>query len=154
MTDRPITAIQEDYLESILFLAEEEGLVRSRDIASRLKAHKSTVSNTLRSLADRGLVDMERYGYVTLTERGRAIAKQVAYRHRQLKSFLQNMLLLDETAAEVNACRMEHGIDTEVVERLALFADYIGQCPEGAPHCFSKFCKAIGYDLTVIKKDS
>jgi DtxR family transcriptional regulator, Mn-dependent transcriptional regulator len=144
--------VQEDYLEAILFLAEEGGPVRSRDIAERLGTHKSTVSNQLRNLVGMELVSMERYGYVALTNRGRTIAEQVAYRHRQLKTFLQDTLLLDEATAEANACRMEHAVDIEVVERLARFVELINACPDDARFCFRRFRDEIsghGQDATV-----
>ncbi|PID78993.1 hypothetical protein CSB20_12365 [bacterium DOLZORAL124_64_63] len=146
MSETPVTATQEDYLEAILFLAEEEGgqaAVRSRDLAKRLNTHKSTVSNTLRVLVDKELIDFEPYGGIRLTEKGRSIAERVAHNHRLIMAFLQNTLLMDPQKAEENACRIEHVVDAEVVERLALFSRHIGNCPDSAGHCFSRYSSHI-----------
>ena len=39
------------------------------------------------------------------------------------------MLKVDESAAEDNACRIEHHLDPEVIEKLVRFVEFIGLCP-------------------------
>lgn len=146
MAETQVTSTQEDYLEAILFLSEEseEDLpVRSRDLAERLGTHKSTVSNTLRVLVDKNLIDFEPYGGIRLTESGKIIAERVAHSHRLITAFLEKTLLMDPVAAEENACRIEHVVDAEVVERLALFSQNIGHCPSDAGHCYHRYYSLV-----------
>jgi DtxR family transcriptional regulator, Mn-dependent transcriptional regulator len=116
-----VTPVLENCLESILQLSTRNGAARVRDLAQTLAVHKSTVTATLRSLANRELVHYSAYEQATLTDRGRQIAEQVARRHDRIRRFLIEALGVDERTADSNACRMEHVMDAEVLERLDRF---------------------------------
>ena len=60
----------EDYLESILVLSKKGGGVRSIDIATRLGVSKPSVSHAMKLLREDGYIAMDRYGTVTLLEKG------------------------------------------------------------------------------------
>jgi len=126
-----LSAVLEDYLEAMAHVAAEKGVARVRDIAAALSVHKSTVTGALRSLSEKGLVDYAPYEIATLTPKGQEIAGRMAHRHEVIRSFLVEVLSLDEGLAETNACRMEHDLDREVLERLRLFAEFVKRCP----HC-------------------
>ncbi len=134
-----LSATQENYLEAIARLAAEKGAARARDIAEALSVHKSTVTAALRSLADRGLINYAPYAVATLTPKGRRIAQRIVRRHEVIRSFLTDVLLIDERIADANACRMEHVLDKQVLERLRLFADFVKECPRTGPDWLEKF---------------
>lgn len=67
----------ENYLETIWMLVREHTVARSKDIASRLNVKRASVTGALRALKDRGLVNYEPYGFVTLTREGSEIARRV-----------------------------------------------------------------------------
>ena len=67
----------EDYLESILVLSKKGGGVRSIDIATRLGVSKPSVSHAMKLLREDGYIAMDRYGTVTLLEKGAEIANQI-----------------------------------------------------------------------------
>ena len=114
MTDpRAVSASMEDYLEAIFRLIAEKGAARVRDIADLLSVHRSTVSWTLKGLAEKGLVNYSRYEITTLTTLGEKIAQDVCRRHEIIGRFLTEILGVDGDAAEANACRMEHVISDE-----------------------------------------
>jgi DtxR family transcriptional regulator, Mn-dependent transcriptional regulator len=125
----PLSSAMEDYLEAIFHLEKERRVARVRDIANRLGVKMSSVTSALRTLSSRGLVLYDPHQYLTLTERGLVKAREVVRRHRVLKSFLSTVLQTDDGTAEENACRMEHHLDPEVVERLVAFVDFIQMCP-------------------------
>jgi len=125
----PISATLEDYLEAILALSRDDGEARVRDISERLSVHKSTGTAALKTLADKALVVHEPYGGVALTAAGRHIAVRVAHSHDVVKAFLKDVLLVDGHTAEANACRMEHVMDKDVLDRLARFAQFVRECP-------------------------
>ena len=131
----------EDYLETIFLLIREQAVARSRDIASRLKVNRSSVTGALQSLAERALVNYEPYGYVTLTPAGAETAQKILRRHEVLRDFLVKVLSIDAAEADANACRMEHAVSKTVVERLVDFADFVETCPRAG----AKWIHGFGY---------
>lgn len=121
----------EDYLECIFKLVQENRVARSKGIAERLGVNRSSVSGMIQNLAERGLVEHERYGYITLTAAGSKIAREVARRHDALREFFVQVLKIDETEADEAACRMEHAVSKRVLERLTTFAHFIETRPDG-----------------------
>lgn len=115
---RPVSLAQEDCLEAVLRLQQVQGTARVRDLSAALGVHKSTVVATLKRLAAQGLVTHERYGLVTLTPAGAAIAGRTGARHELLRDVLTKFLLLDPAAADANACRLEHALDAAAHQRL------------------------------------
>lgn len=131
-----ISAAQEDYLEAILALEAEHGRVRVRDLAERLAVHKSTVTAALKTLKEKALIEYEPYGRITMTRAGRRAAERVSADHAVVKSFLTNVLLIDGVTSEENACRMEHVVDRDVLNRLVAFAAFMER---GGADCMERF---------------
>jgi DtxR family Mn-dependent transcriptional regulator len=127
---RAVSAVQEDYLEAIAELGAHAEPARSRDIAARVKVHKSTVTAALRALAAKGLVSYSPYTAVTLTDSGRRVASQVCRRHRLLRRFLDESLGMGEAAADATACRLEHAVDRDVVDRLVRLGEFLESSAE------------------------
>lgn len=126
---RPLTSAMEDYLEAIYHLEQERRIARVRDIAKRVGVKMSSVSSALRTLAGRGLVRYDRYQYITLTDEGAAAAKEIVRKHEALKRFLVRILDIEETIAEDNACRIEHHLDPQVIDRLIRYVEFTDMCP-------------------------
>ncbi|MCK4276827.1 MAG: metal-dependent transcriptional regulator [Phycisphaerae bacterium] len=137
----------EDYLEAILELSAQGQVARVRDIAKRLGVSMSSVTAALRALSKRRLVNYDPYEVITLTDRGRAAAQQVRQRHQVIRSFLTEVLHLDERRADANACRMEHGVDDVVLSRLSKFARFVQESQfweQGVSEAFEKYCLETG----------
>lgn len=124
-----LSASLEDYLETILELEDQQKVARVKDIAEKLGVLRGTVSGTLKTLAEKNLIHYEPYSFITLTSKGARIAEEVRRRHAVIKDFLKNVLLMDDEKADENACRMEHAMDQEAIDRLVQFIDYIQYCP-------------------------
>ncbi len=121
MLDNKLSSSLEDYLEAILALTKDRPFAHANQIAEYLRVAKSSVSWALGQLAKKGLVNYKPYEAITLTEKGRKRAKQVAHRHEDIKRFLMEVLAVDEVTAQENACRLEHVIDHEVLLRMKQF---------------------------------
>lgn len=119
----------EDYLEIILELENKNKVARVKDIAEGMGVLQGSVTGALKKLGERGLINYEPYNYITLTREGKTIAKEITRRHEIIKQFLSDILQLDNDAAEANACRMEHAMDKEAIDRLVEFINYINRCP-------------------------
>ncbi len=122
----------EDYLEAIYHIVADKQAARATDIALRLKVQNSSVTQALRTLKERGLINYAPYDIVTLTAAGERVAAQVAERHSALRDFLTRVLLLEEETADRNACRMEHVVDSILMERLLAYLDFLDHCPLGS----------------------
>jgi DtxR family Mn-dependent transcriptional regulator len=107
----------EDYLEMVSFLADE-GTVRVTDIAARLGFSKPSVHAAIKSLDERGLVEHERYGSVSLTEKGQSLAREIRERHNLIKNFLVTALGVGTDTAEKDACKMEHILSEETLVKM------------------------------------
>ena len=110
----------EDYLEAILMLREQLGKVRSIDIVYKLGYSKPSISIAMKKLREKGLVNMDADGYITLTDEGLKIVRHTYTRHKVLTSFFENIGLNPRTA-EDDACKIEHDISEETFKRLREF---------------------------------
>ena len=134
----------EDYLETIYHLEKESRVARAKDIAERLGVSRASVTGALKTLGDKGLINYEPYSYMTLTKQGQGIASEIDRRHHVLKGFFQDFLQLDPEVSDANACRVEHAMDTEAVNRLVDFLDFLEECPRTGPEwleSFDNYCR-------------
>ena len=84
-----ISETTENYLKEIYLLIEKHDYARVSDIASNVHRSLSTVSGAIKRMADEGLLNYERYGKITLTEKGRDYAENVVSNYHLLAEFLQ-----------------------------------------------------------------
>ncbi len=110
----------EDYLKTILLLQMANGGVRSSDVAKELKVSKASVCNALKRLQARGLLTMDPDKLIRLTGPGREAAQKVLERYIVLKRCL-NFMGVDPQIAREDACRMEHDVSPETIERMRHF---------------------------------
>jgi DtxR family Mn-dependent transcriptional regulator len=107
----------EDYLEAVYRLSLENPHVHAVQIAQQLSVSKPSVTKAVAILRAAGLIAQEPYGTLRLTEKGRLRAKEIYSRHRMLKDFLTLVLGVDGETAEADACRMEHVISPQTLEK-------------------------------------
>lgn len=107
-------------MKTILTLSQS-GPVRSVDIARELRVTKPTVSESLKALETEGYVTRTGARAVGLTDKGMAVAKEIAGRHDSLFGLLTS-LGVDEQTASRDACSMEHCISAESCEALLRLA--------------------------------
>ncbi len=118
-----ISASGQDYLEAILDLYLDKGHIRSIDISEKLGVTRPSVNRAINVLKNNGLVTHEKYSDINLTNQGMRLAKAVKSRHLVLKKFLNEVLHVDEKTADEDACKMEHNISLETLEKLQNFVD-------------------------------
>ena len=107
----------EDYLESMIILKEKNGYIRSIDIATFLGVTKPSVSNAMKRLREEGYIEMNRSGFITVTEKGMEIADKIYTRHKKLTDFFV-ALGVNEEVAEDDACKIEHDLSDETFEAI------------------------------------
>lgn len=118
---KPLSTNMEDYLRTIHVLKTRRGSVRVKDIAENLGITMPSVCSALKNLEGQGLVNHERYDRVILTGKGERVAADMVYRHRVIRDFLHDVLGIDHSIAEKDACGMEHSISPETLQSLIQF---------------------------------
>lgn len=102
----------ENYLETILILQERKGEVRSIDIVNELEFSKPSVSIAMKNLRENGYIQVNKDGYISLTESGLKIAEKMYERHKFISQCLKKIGVDPKIAVE-DACRIEHVISEE-----------------------------------------
>ena len=105
------------YLESILILQKKNGAVRSIDIVEHMNYSKPSVSRAVGLLKAEEYIIVDKNGYITLTEKGKAEAEKIYERHDVITRFLINLGVSEENATE-DACKIEHVISDESIEAI------------------------------------
>ncbi len=126
---KEITASLEDYLEAIYQILQESPVARVKEISRRLQVTNASVVGALRHLREQGLVEQEPYGYIHLTEQGEKLAREISSRHQALKEFFQEVLELGEELADGDACRVEHSLSPETIERIIILGEFFKRNP-------------------------
>ncbi len=112
----------EMYLESIYLLCKTKGSVRSIDVAEHMNYSKPSVSRAVHSLKNSGYINLDKEGYITLTELGQKTAENIFERHTVLTNTLISLGVDKETASE-DACRMEHIISDTTLEAMKKYLE-------------------------------
>jgi len=134
-----ISSSLEDYLEGILIIERTQPVARVKDVAALLKVKSPSVNESLQKLSRKGLVRHQRYGSVELTPQGRELAKKVYRRHTTLKKFFNDVLGVAEARAEEDACKAEHHLSAQTIERMVQLITFIERCPQKRPDWLRNF---------------
>ncbi|MCD4706322.1 MAG: metal-dependent transcriptional regulator [Candidatus Sabulitectum sp.] len=121
----------EDYLETIQSIVAIKGAARPSDIARLRNVAASSVTTALRNLSKNGLVNHAPYDVVTLTPEGDRLASGIARKHAVFKEFFMSVLGINEDTSDECACRMEHIIPDDVLERLVEYLSFAKACQFG-----------------------
>lgn len=117
------TESMEMYLETIFVLETNHGHAHSVEIAKKLGVSKPSVTKAMRQLKDKGYINKETYGSITLTDEGRALSKSVYRRHKQISQYLVHSLGISSDEADRNACRMEHVLTDEMQQAIRAYLE-------------------------------
>lgn len=112
----------EMYLETILVLSKQQPAVRAIDISEHMGYSKPSVSRAVGLLKNGGFIEVDKDGFITLTEVGLAVAGKIYERHTLLTQFLVQ-LGVDPDIASDDACKMEHAISDASFEAIKRHAE-------------------------------
>lgn len=134
-----LTGSLEDYLETIYLLIQERRFARVRDIAKARGVKAGSVTPALKRLADLELVHYEQREYIELTARGEEQARRVFARHQLLTRFFREVLQMPAEAADAEACKLEHSLSNQAMDRLVRFFEFLAICPHRPPALLEAF---------------
>lgn len=119
--EKQISASLEDYIMTIFEIIQEKKGVKAIDISRRLGVGRSSVTDALKNLAQKNLVNYNPYDVISLTKEGEKIAADIVRKHKILHNFFENTLVLSSQEAAKNACKMSHAISEEAFEKFVQF---------------------------------
>lgn len=109
---KKLHASGEDYLEAVLMLQKQKGMVRSIDLARHMGFSKPSISHAVATLREGGFLTVDEDGHLHLTDAGREVAEKIYERHQFFTAHLIE-LGVAPVQAEQDACRLEHVISEE-----------------------------------------
>lgn len=109
---KKLHASGEDYLEAVLMLQKQKGMVRSIDLARHMGFSKPSISHAVATLQEGGFLTVDEDGHLHLTDAGREVAEKIYERHQFFTAHLIE-LGVDPVQAEQDACKIEHVISEE-----------------------------------------
>lgn len=121
----------ENYIKAIYQLAQKtEGGVTTSAVSEALGTKAATVSDMLKKLGERKLINYKRYQGVTLTAKGQSLAVDIIRKHRLWEVFLTEKLDFRWDEVHDLAEELEHIDSSELINRLE---HYLGN-PKFDPH--------------------
>ena len=127
------TLAEENYLKAIYKLSLIAENVSTNQIAAELATKASSVTDMLRKLADKLLINYTRYQGVSLTQTGEKVAVNIIRRHRLWEYFLVEKLHFKWDEVHEMAEEMEHISSNELIDRLDEFMGFPTRDPHGDP---------------------
>jgi DtxR family transcriptional regulator, Mn-dependent transcriptional regulator len=129
-----LSTVAQDYLK-VIWTAQEwsREKVSTKLLAERIGVSASTASESIRKLADQGLVDHEKYGAVTLTDAGRRAALAMVRRHRLMETFLVQELGYSWDEVHDEAEILEHAVSDRMLDRIDAKLGHPTRDPHGDP---------------------
>ncbi|MBN1689488.1 MAG: FeoA domain-containing protein [Dehalococcoidia bacterium] len=121
----------EEYLEALYKRQVKERPVTTSALASDLGVSQPAVTDMLRTLVSRGLVDYRANKGATLTKTGEERALAVIRRHRLWERFLTDVLGMQWDKVHEEACRLEHATSPDIEKGLSELLGDVETCPHG-----------------------
>lgn len=125
---------EENYLKAIFKISEDHsGEAGTNELATDLSVKPASVTEMLKKLKEKKLVNYEKYGKIQLTKTGKTLAIDVVRKHRLWETFLYDKLGFNWDEVHEIAEEMEHIRSKKLIEKLDQFLDFPKYNPHGDP---------------------
>jgi len=125
---------EENYLKAIFKIsAKESDGVSTNSIAEELNTKASSVTDMIKKLSDKKLVNYKKYQGVKLTKKGKDIAVSIIRNHRLWEVFLVEKLNFKWDEVHDLAEELEHIKSEKLTEQLDTFLEFPKYDPHGDP---------------------
>jgi DtxR family Mn-dependent transcriptional regulator len=134
-----------DEILELAWLIEEEGSHSLSELAAcagddfEVQLEAARTAGTLKSTDD---------GKFEITSIGRERAREVTRRHRLAETLLTQILEMDESQAESDACRFEHILSPEATDSVCTLLGHPPTCPHGKPIPRGRCCEVFRKELS------
>ena len=125
---------EENYLKAIYHLSKDEnGTVSTNALSESLNTKAASVTDMLKKLADKALINYEKYQGVTLTSAGKEKAIHIIRKHRLWEVFLVDKLNFKWDEVHDLAEELEHIHSEKLINELEEFLNFPETDPHGDP---------------------
>ncbi|MGB3143381.1 MAG: metal-dependent transcriptional regulator [Maribacter sp.] len=129
-----MTLSEEDYIKTIYHLSEtDKTSVSTNAIAEQMHTKPSSVTDMIKKLSDKSLVNYKKYKGVSLTDDGRKVALAIIRKHRLWEVFLVNTLKFSWDEVHEVAEQLEHIKSEALIDKLDSYLGYPKVDPHGDP---------------------
>lgn len=129
-----MTLSEEDYIKAIYHLGKVRNTsVSTNAIAAQMETKPSSVTDMIKKLSEKKLVNYRKYQGVTLTEKGKKAALSIIRKHRLWEVFLVEKLNFSWDEVHEMAEQLEHIESEKLVDRLDKHLGYPKYDPHGDP---------------------
>jgi DtxR family Mn-dependent transcriptional regulator len=127
------SATEENYLKAIFRFSANGEMVGTNTLAKYLQTTPASVTDMVKRLSDKALVEYQPYHGVRLLEPGATIALKIIRKHRLWEVFLVNVLNFSWDEVHDTAEQLEHVDSNQLVDKLDAFLGYPKFDPHGDP---------------------
>jgi DtxR family Mn-dependent transcriptional regulator len=128
-----LTQAEENYIKSIYHLQQSDGSVNTNELATMLGARPASITDMLKKLKAKKLLQYEPYKEFCLSGQGKKIALGIVRKHRLWEYFLVEKLQFGWDEVHEVAEELEHVSSKKLVEKLDAFLNYPHFDPHGDP---------------------
>lgn len=129
-----LTSAEENYLKAIYHLSEggKKG-VSTNDVSAAMKTKPASVSDMLRKLGEKEVIEYRKYYGLHITEEGKKLALQTIRKHRLWEVFLVEKLKFSWDEVEEVADELSHVKSRVLIQRLDEYLGFPKFDPHGDP---------------------
>jgi len=125
---------EENYLKTIYHLSDGgQKAVSTNDIAASITTKAATVTDMLKKLSAKDVIEYEKYYGVNVTKKGKALALIIIRKHRLWETFLVDKLGFQWDEVHEVAEQLEHIQSNLLIEKLDMFLGFPTSDPHGHP---------------------
>lgn len=128
-----LTISEENYIKAIFHLQQAEGNVSTNELAASLNTKAASVTDMLKKLTNKYLLEYEPYQGVRLSKEGKKKALAIVRKHRLWEYFLVDKLQFGWDEVHEVAEELEHIKSKKLVEKLDAFLGHPKFDPHGDP---------------------
>jgi len=144
---------EENYLKTIYHLQEDGGTVSTNALAEKLNTKAASVTDMMKKLSAKGLLNYTPYYGFTLSPEGKKIAVAVVRRHRLWEFFLSDRLKFDWREVHSIAEELEHVSSKKLIDKLDEYLGFPQTDPHGDPIPDSKGRISASHAIPLINLD-
>ena len=124
---------EENYIKTIYHLQQQSATVTTNSLAQEIQTRPASVTDMLKKLQVKNLLEYEKYRGFRLNAAGSKVALSIVRRHRLWEYFLVTKLGFEWDKVHAVAEDLEHVSSTELIQRLDAFLNYPQTDPHGDP---------------------
>lgn len=121
--DKIVTPAMEDYIEMIYRHILTENYIRINQLSKLLNVKNSSASKMVQKLGSFELINYEKYGIITLTDKGKELGSFLLNRHNIIESFLSFLNCKEDVLIQTEL--IEHVMAEETVKSIDILHDFI-----------------------------